>query len=74
MGTLSITDETGHDEVHWDPAKPFEVEKARKKFEEAIRSGHKAFLQNHLGGQGAPLKKFDPKAGHITLVKPLVGG
>ena len=74
MGTLAIMDATGHDELHWDADKPFEVEQARKKFKEALRGGGKAFRQNHLGGQGEAIDEFDPKAEHITIVKLLVGG
>ena len=74
MGTLSVVDATGDTRIDWDSSKPFEIEQARKKFNETLKSGGKAFRQNHFGEKAEEIREFDPDAEHITIVKPLVGG
>lgn len=75
MGTLAIIDSTGDTKIDWDANKPFEIEQARKKFNEALKGGGKAFRVNHFGDKTKDeIKEFDPDAEHIVIVKPLVGG
>jgi hypothetical protein len=71
---MEIMDSSGDTKKTWDPDTPFEVEEARKSFDAHIAKGYVAFSVGDKGAKGQKIKKFDPDAGSLILVPPIVGG
>lgn len=58
----------------WDPSKQVEVDDAKRSFDDLKAKGYRAYRCNDKGDQGEPMNEFDPKAGRVVLVPPMVGG
>jgi len=72
---FEIMDRSGDVKKIWDPAKAVEVDDARRSFEDLTKKGYKAFhCSNEKGDQGDQMKEFDPKAGRVIFISPMVGG
>lgn len=74
IGTMQIMDRTGHSVTTWDPTKPDEVQAAQSMFDTLSRKGYSGFRVEGADNQGERMRSFDPKAGKIMMVMPLVGG
>lgn len=66
----------GDDHVTWDPEDPKSVEKAKAKFDKAIKKGHKAFkvVYEKVQKTGEQIHEFDPAHKEILLVPQMAGG
>jgi hypothetical protein len=74
-GLMSTLDRSGDTRHMWDRNNPDEVAAARSLFEELTGAGHIAYRAvGKRGTQGEVIRKFDPDAERIILVRQLVGG
>lgn len=74
-GVMHTLDHTGDTRIMWDKRNPDEVAAARRAFTDLIAKGYAAFrATGKKGEQGAQIRRFDPDAERIILVKQLVGG
>jgi hypothetical protein len=74
-GLMSTLDKTGDTRVMWDRGNEEEVAAARRQFDDLTSRGYLAYkAEGKDGHQGEVIRKFDPKAERIILVKQLVGG
>jgi hypothetical protein len=73
---MHTLDHTGDQRVMWDSGNKDEVEAARRTFDDLV--GNKKYLayraEGKKGEKGEQLRKFDPEAERIILVKQHVGG
>lgn len=74
MGVLAKLNDEGDRRVPWDPTNPAQVEEARTKFHEYIRSGYRAFKMGRRGQPGDRISEFDPNAGEILFIPQHAGG
>lgn len=74
MGVLKVFGAKGDDRLLWDADDPIQVQRARTRFGELLRSGANAFRMDATGKKGERIMDFDPAAGAILVVPPLVGG
>lgn len=74
-GLMSTLDKSGDTRVMWDRRNKAEVDAARAQFEALTKAGYMAYkAEGKEGTQGAQIRRFDPDAERIIMVKPLVGG
>lgn len=73
-GVLKIFGYRGDERVAWDVDDTRQVTRARTRFAELIAKRHKAFLMDETGKRGKAITEFDPSAGAILMVPPMVGG
>lgn len=73
-GEMEVLDSTGHTRTTWDGENEAEVSAARAQFEQLTKKGYKAFRVKRDGGEGEPMKSFDPDAEKMILVPPVAGG
>lgn len=74
-GMMHTLDRTGDTRVMWDKGNADEVAAARRQFEDLTGKGYLAYkAEGKDGHQGTQIRKFDPEAERIILVKQLVGG
>lgn len=73
-GVMKIMGRMGDEKVLWDMNDSKQVLKARTRFADLRAKGHRAFIMDATGKKGKPLDDFDPSAGAILMVPPLVGG
>src|ERR671918_76381 len=73
---IAIIGQSGDTKVTWDPARPAEVEAARRQFDELTGGKHRyrAFRITDGDGRGEQMEQFDPNARRILLVPPMQGG
>ena len=71
---IHTLDKTGDTKVIWDPDNEDEVANARRTFDDLKKKGYAAFSANKQGEKGEQIRKFDPEAGRIIMVKALRGG
>ena len=74
MGILSELNGTGDTKTIWDPNKPDEVEVARSAFDSLKKKGYVAYRVDKAGDKGEVMRSFDPAAGMVIMVPPVVGG
>jgi hypothetical protein len=74
MNVMRILGRTGDTEVRWNPDTGEGLQSAREEFEEKIRRGYLAFVEDPNGGASDLVRIFDPHAGSIILAPRLVGG
>jgi hypothetical protein len=74
-GVLHTLDSSGDTRIMWDKGNPDEVASARRTFDELLKKGYAAFraVGKH-GDQGEQIRRFDPEAERIILVRALQGG
>lgn len=72
---MAVMGQEGDTKVLWDPNNTDEVDNARATFDRMV-GGKKylAFAVKSDGDKGNQLREFDPQAGKIILVPPMVGG
>lgn len=74
-GMMHTLDRTGDTRVMWDKDNADEVSAAEAQFGALKKKGYLAYkAEGKDGHQGTQLRKFDPSAERIILVKQLVGG
>lgn len=71
---LQVMDPTGHTNIAWNPGVPDEVKVAKQMFDDMTKLGYRAFAMEHGGGQGRPIKTFEPGLEKIIMIPQLVGG
>lgn len=74
MNEMAILGKEGDTKVIWDPQNKDEIEAAKTQFDLLINKSFLAFKVLKSGEQGSQIRKFDPKAGKIIMVPPVVGG
>jgi len=71
----TTTHEDGDQRVMWDRNNQDEVDAARRTFDDLISKGYSGFVaEGKQGDQGKRLRRFDPDAERIILIKPNQGG
>jgi hypothetical protein len=74
-GLMHELDKTGDTRVMWDRANPDEVAAAKIQFDTLTKKGFIAYrAEGKEGVKGEVIRKFDPEAERIILVRQLVGG
>jgi hypothetical protein len=74
-GLLHTLDRTGDHRIMWDRDNADEVAASERTFKELTAKGYVAYkAEGKRGEAGTVLKKFDPKAERIILVKQNQGG
>ena len=74
-GVMHTLDRTGDTRIMWDKDNADEVSAARRQFDDLLKKGYAAFRAiGKKGDQGDQIRRFDPDAERIILVKQLVGG
>lgn len=72
---IRLMDRTGDTKIIWDPTKQAEVDTAKESFDRLVKKErYLAFAVNDKGDKGEQLREFDPRAGKLILVPPMVGG
>jgi hypothetical protein len=72
---MHTLDRTGDQKVMWDKDNEDEVESARRTFDDLTGKGYMAYkAEGRKGTQGEQIRRFDPDAERIILVKPHAGG
>ena len=71
---LSIIDHSGDTEYSWNINNEDEIKIAKKTFKKFKAKRYIAYKTNKLGRKGEIINEFDPKAGKIIMVPPVVGG
>lgn len=74
MLELCVIDQTGDTKSIWDPSKKDEVEVAEDTFNKLKKKGYAIYSVKKNGDQGKIMHKFDPDAGRMIAVPPVVGG
>lgn len=75
MGRMYILDDTGHTALAWDAGDEAAVREVREEFDRLIARGYAAFeRQEGATAFERRLESFDPQAGEILWVRPIVGG
>jgi hypothetical protein len=74
-GIMHELHETGDQRIMWDRTNRDEVEAAMATFNSLTGKGYLAYeAKGKHGEQGKQIRRFDPDAERIILVKPLQGG
>lgn len=72
---MHTLDRTGDQRVMWDAGSKEEVAAARDTFDRLVKAGYLAYkAEGKKGEQGEQIRKFDPDAERIILVRPHQGG
>jgi len=65
---MKILNANGDDRIVWDRDNGFEAMEAKKKFEDLLRKGYKAYSVGPDGKKGRRIKEFDVDAEDIIMV------
>jgi hypothetical protein len=72
---MAVMGKEGDTKHMWDPRVPFEVENARRTFDDFRKKGYAAFhAKGDKGERDVQMLEFDPNAGRIIFIPPQVGG
>lgn len=71
---MAIMDHTGDTKLMWNPDNETEVKVAREMFDSLTKKQYIAYTVKKDGEPGEVIKTFDPKAGKIIMIPPVVGG
>lgn len=74
MGEIAVMDRTGDTKTIWDTDNDDEVQVALEMFDSLRKKGYLVYKVNKLGNKGEQMNKFDPEAGKMIAVPPVVGG
>lgn len=74
LGELAELDATGDTKTIWDTDKPAEVDAARATFDALRKKGYLIYRVGEDGEEGKQMHQFEPKAGKMIAVPPIVGG
>lgn len=73
-GELSKLDSTGDTKTKWNTDNAAEVAAARAMFDSLRKSSYLIYRSGKGGEKGEQMHKFDPEAGKMIAVPPIVGG
>lgn len=71
---LRVMDHTGDTTREFDTADPVAKEAANALFDEVLKGANKAWKKQPDGTPATQLRKYDPDAGEILVIRPLQGG
>jgi hypothetical protein len=71
---FAIMDQTGHSTLEFDKADPAQLAAAHAKFDELVAEKKFTAAERIAPGESRRVKSFDPDAGEMVFVPPLVGG
>ena len=71
---LAVMDRTGDTKTLWDPSNAAEVEVARNSFNTFRKKGYLIYSVAKDGEKGKQVNEFDPEAGKLIAIPPVVGG
>jgi hypothetical protein len=74
MNELAVMDRSGDVKTMWDPRNGDEVEIARKQFDSLRKKGYLIYKVGKDGEKTTAIHEFDPDAGKLIAVPPVVGG
>lgn len=75
MSVMHTLDRSGDSRIMWDSGNRDEVTAARRQFDDLTKKGYLAYRADGKDGtQGEQIRRFDPEAERIILVKQNVGG
>ena len=75
MGEMIILTHEGDTNIMWDPDSDKSIRNAKKKFNDLLGKGYKAFRMSSKGKkQGSFILDFPPHAAELLLIPPMVGG
>lgn len=74
MGELAILDNTGDSKIMWDIKNMDEVSAAKDQFDALKGKNFTAYSVNKDGEKNHRIEHFDPNAGKIIMVPPIIGG
>lgn len=72
--SLRIMDDSGDTRITWDPDVAFEVEHARKAFDEHKSNRYLAYKVQGDGSKGEVIREFDPQNRAMIMAPQHVGG
>lgn len=73
-GEIAVLDATGDTKTTWDTDNDVEVEAARTLFDTLRKKSYLIYRSTRKGEKGEAMNKFDPEAGMMIAVPPIVGG
>ena len=73
-GILKILDVTGDERIVWDREKGLEAMQAKKKFNELIDKGYKAYSVDSKGNKKTRIEEFDVDSEEIIMVPATIRG
>ena len=73
-GILKILDATGDERIVWDREKGLEALQAKKKFNELIEKGYKAYSVDSKGNKKTRIEEFDVDSEEIIMVPATIRG
>lgn len=71
---MRVLNDSGDDRIVWDRDNGFEAMDAKKKFEDLLRKGYKAYSVRADGKKGRRIKEFDVDAEDIIMVPKTSAG
>ena len=71
---IRVIDASGDSKHYWDSESLDEVKAARQMFTDLTAKNYKCYRMSMTGGKGKVMSKFEPKAGKMIFVPPIVGG
>ena len=76
LGEMRIMGTVGDEKLTWDHADDIQIQTAKKKFQELLSKGYKAFISKDIAGQkkGEQITEFDPTAERLIMVPAMAGG
>lgn len=74
MGVMKVMGPMGDQKIAWDADDGKQVLRARTRFAELIKKGHRAFLMDETGKKGKQIDEFDPSAGALLMIPAMMGG
>jgi hypothetical protein len=71
---IVMMDHSGDKKEIWDPDSRDEVDAARETYNRLTKKGYLCFKVKKDGEKGSQIHEFDPDAGKMIMVPPIVGG
>jgi len=71
-GTMRVMGPEGDSPVEWDTEVQETVDAAKQRFAELLLAGHVGFVTST--GKAERIEEFNPEAGRIVVVMPMIGG
>jgi carbamoylphosphate synthase large subunit len=73
-GVMKILSDKGDERLVWDMDNGPEAMQAKKRFNELLKKGHKAYSVDHKGKKNRRIEEFDVEAEEILMVPEVVKG
>lgn len=71
---IAVMGKEGDIKTIWNPQNEDETKNARRTFDDMRKKKYLAFRVNAAGDKGEQITEFDPEAGKMIMVPPMVGG